>query len=56
MYADQDDKTGFYNLMELSEKDLSIIQFGLSSIHLNTNEHVDAYFLQKQIDQDLNEK
>jgi hypothetical protein len=55
MYAEQHETTKKFNLMELSLKQLQTIEVGLSSIHLNTDEHVEAYFIQKQIDKDLSE-
>lgn len=51
MYAEQT-KTG-YNLMELNDTELGLVEFGLSLIPINANEHNNAQKLWNRIDDEL---
>lgn len=55
MYAELNESTNLYNLMELDVRDVSVIEVGLSSIHMNTPEKAHANFLMERIDEELSE-
>lgn len=58
MYAEKTEVKGLihYNLMGLTPKQMGLIDLGLSCIHLNTPEKVDAYKLALEIDKELSEQ
>lgn len=53
MYAERNERTGKYNIMELTEQEISVIEFGLCSIHMNSAEHLLSQKLAKEIDNEL---
>lgn len=53
MYAERNERTGKYNIMELTEQEISVIEFGLCSIHMNSPEHSISQKLAKEIDNEL---
>lgn len=54
MYAEHIEKTNHFNLMDLTEVELVVIEFGLCSIHMNTPEHFLSQKLSLEIDNELN--
>lgn len=58
MYAEKTEDKGLilYNLMQLTTRQMGLIDLGLSCIHLNTPEKVEAYKLALEIDKELSEQ
>ena len=57
MYAERTEANGkeHFNLMLLTGKEVGLIEYGLSCIHMNTPEKVDSYKLLDEIDKELSE-